>query len=68
MELRSRYSAASLVSHGLLRRDWGRAWRAHELRSSYDVVIIGGGMHGLAAACYLAVNYGITYVAVLEKR
>jgi sarcosine oxidase, subunit beta len=67
MELRNRYSAASLVSHGLLRQDWGRAWRAHDLRASYDVVIIGGGVHGLAAAYYLAAGHGITNVAVLEK-
>jgi sarcosine oxidase, subunit beta len=67
MELRHRYSAASLVSHGLLRRDWKPAWRAHDLRGSYDVVIIGGGVHGLAAAYYLAVNHGIGNVAVLEK-
>jgi sarcosine oxidase, subunit beta len=67
MELRHRYSAASLVSHGLLRRDWKPAWREHDLRGSYDVVIIGGGVHGLAAAYYLAVNHGIGNVAVLEK-
>jgi sarcosine oxidase subunit beta len=40
----------------------------HEsLKSSYDVVIIGGGGHGLAAAYYLAKDHGITNVAVLEK-
>lgn len=38
------------------------------MRDSYDVVIIGGGAHGLACAYYLAKNYGITNVAVLEKR
>ena len=38
-----------------------------ELKDSYDVVIIGGGGHGLAAAYYLAVEHGITDVAVLEK-
>ncbi|MFA9461216.1 FAD-dependent oxidoreductase [Thiohalorhabdus methylotrophus] len=38
-----------------------------ELQDSYDVVIIGGGGHGLAAAYYLAKDHGITNVAVLEK-
>jgi sarcosine oxidase subunit beta len=42
-------------------------WDHHELASSYDVVIIGGGVHGLATAYYLARNHGITNVAVLEK-
>ena len=43
-------------------------WRSSlDLRNSYDVVIIGGGVHGLATAYYLAKNHGITRVAVLEK-
>ena len=42
-------------------------WRSHELKESYDVVIIGGGAHGLACAYYLAKEHGITDVAVLEK-
>lgn len=41
--------------------------RPERLRDSYDVVIIGGGGHGLAAAYYLAKDYGIRNVAVLEK-
>lgn len=45
-----------------------RMWRQHELKDRYDVVIIGGGAHGLACAYYLAKDYGITDVAVLEKR
>ena len=45
----------------------GRMWRQHPLKDSYDVVIIGGGAHGLAAAYYLAKDHGIHNVAVLEK-
>ena len=37
------------------------------MKASYDVVIVGGGVHGLAAAYYLAANHGITDVAVLDK-
>ena len=45
-----------------------RMWRRRsELKDSYDVVIIGGGSHGLATAYYLARDHGITDVAVLEK-
>ena len=42
-------------------------WRNPEPKRSYDVVIIGGGGHGLATAHYLVKNHGITNVAVLEK-
>ena len=45
-----------------------RMWRpASEPRRRYDVVIIGGGSHGLATAYYLAKNHGIRDVAVLEQ-
>jgi len=49
---------------------WGsreKMWPQHPLKDSYDVVIIGGGAHGMAAAYYLAKDHGITNVAVLEK-
>lgn len=46
------------------KRLWGKP---RALKTSYDAVIIGGGLHGLAAAYYLARNYGMTDVAVIEK-
>lgn len=63
----ARYSALGLFRRGLSQQDWPPAWRPRDLKPSYDVVIIGGGVHGLAAAYYLAANHGITDVAVLDK-
>src|SRR6478735_2080037 len=60
----------ALLKYGLRKRH--TPWRVipptpADLKPSYDVVIIGGGGHGLATAYYLAANHGITDVAVLEK-
>src|SRR6202034_3491691 len=46
---------------------WGPAWREATPRSQYDVIIVGGGGHGLATAYYLAKNYRINNVVVLER-
>jgi sarcosine oxidase, subunit beta len=63
-----RYSAINLL-RGALRghKQWQPVWRNREPRKSYDIVIIGGGGHGLATAYYLAKQHGVTNVAVLEK-
>ena len=62
------YSVFSLLRHALKPdTPWGLAWEKPTPKSSYDVIIIGGGGHGLATAYYLAKNHGITNVAVLEK-
>ncbi len=63
-----KYSILSLLKGAQSRhRDWPAAWRDAEPKPSYDVVIIGGGGHGLATAYYLAKEHGVTNVAVLEK-
>ena len=63
-----RYSAFQILKQGLTgNRDWQPAWRTPEPAQQYDVIIVGGGGHGLATAHYLAKEHGITNVAVLEK-
>jgi len=48
-------------------RQWAPAWRDARPKPAYDVIIVGGGGHGLATAYYLAKNHGLTNVAVLER-
>jgi sarcosine oxidase subunit beta len=68
MPSQSRYSAFALLRNALGFSDgWQQAWRSPEPKSSYQVIIVGGGGHGLATAYYLAKEHGITDVAVLEK-
>jgi methylglutamate dehydrogenase subunit A len=63
-----RYSIFSLVGNALTGHDrWPLAWRSPPPKRRYDVLIIGGGGHGLATAYYLAKEHGIRDVAVLEK-
>ncbi len=63
-----RFSALSLARGALSgQAAWPRQWRAAEPKPAYDVVVVGGGGHGLATAYYLATAHGIRNVAVVEK-
>ena len=64
----NRFSAISLVKNAITgHKNWTRSWRAPSPKKKYDIIIIGGGGHGLATAYYLAKEHGIYNIAVLEK-
>lgn len=62
-----KYSALGLFKRGLSGKEWPRVWRDVELKKTYDVVIIGAGVHGLSTAYYLAKNHGVKNVAVVDR-
>ena len=63
-----RFSGLRVLAEGLRgNRGWAPHWRKPDPKRAYDMIIIGGGGHGLSTAYYLAKNHGITDIAVLEK-
>ena len=63
-----RFSAWNVIKNGFKKKpDWDRQWDDAKPKSQYDIIIIGGGIHGLATAYYLAKNHNISNIAVIEK-
>ena len=63
-----RYSGLRVIREALNgQRGWKPAWRNPEPKPNYDIIVIGGGGHGLATAHYLATKYGEKSIAVVEK-
>ena len=63
-----RYSVFSIINQAVRgNTGWKPLWDGDEPRPAYDIVIVGGGGHGLSTAYYLAKEYGLANVAVLEK-
>lgn len=63
-----KFSGFKVVKEALTgHKGWTQLWRSPEPKKAYDIVIVGGGGHGLATAYYLAKVYGELSIAVLEK-
>ena len=65
---KEKYSIFSLARNAFTHHEnWARAWKSPEPKTEYDIIIIGGGGHGLATAYYLASQHGIKNIAVIDK-
>ena len=63
-----RYNALTILKQGLTgNKGWAPAWREPDPKPEYDIIIVGGGGHGLATAYYLSNKFGMKNIAVVEK-
>ena len=68
MATKNKYSFLSIAKNALTHHEnWQKTWKSPEPKKSYDIIIVGGGGHGLTTAYYLAKNHGIKNIAIIEK-
>ncbi len=66
--MKKKYSITSIIKNSLSdNENWGKMWRNPNPKKHYDVIIVGGGGHGLGTAYYLAKHHGVKNIAVIEK-
>ena len=66
--MKNKYSIFTLIKNSFsYHENWQKVWRDPKPKSYYDIVIVGGGGHGLATAYYLAKEHNLKNIAVVEK-
>ena len=66
--MKKNYSIFSLIKNSFSNNEnWQKMWQSPEPKKTYDVIIVGGGGHGLGTAYYLAKEHGVKNIAVIEK-
>ena len=66
--MKKKYSIFNILKNTISNHEnWQKMWRSPEPKKSYDIIIVGGGGHGLGTAYYLAKEHGLKNIAVIEK-
>jgi sarcosine oxidase subunit beta len=66
--VKKKYSIFNILKNTISNHEkWQKMWRSPEPKKSYDIIIVGGGGHGLGTAYYLAKEHGFKNIAVIEK-
>ena len=66
--MKKKYSIFNIIKNSFSNNEnWKKMWRSPEPRKFYDIIIVGGGGHGLGTAYYLAKEHGLKNIAVIEK-
>ena len=66
--MKKKYSIFTLIKNALTNNEnWQKMWKSPEPKKTYDVIIVGGGGHGLGTAYYLAKEHGMKNIEVVVK-